>query len=110
MKWKWVACNAERQCVCCSRWNNAGDQSRRPFAHFMRAVVWSYFGTRDFGANPQIDESSVSRHIDQIPSSFISVGMPGKQIRRARLSREGRGRGRPRHRNHALAQIRQLTR
>lgn len=45
------------------------------FAGFMRTVLWSYLGRRDFQGDPRIDSFSVTRHVTSaFPPSFISVG------------------------------------
>lgn len=46
-----------------------------PFAAFMRTVLWSYFGRKDFHDDPRLDTFSVSRHVTSaFPPSFISAG------------------------------------
>lgn len=45
------------------------------FAGFMRTVLWSYFGEKDFMADPRVDTFSVLRHVTpSFPPSFISAG------------------------------------
>ena len=46
-----------------------------PFAAFMRTVLWSYFGRKDFRDDPRLEVFSVSRHVTSaFPPSFISAG------------------------------------
>jgi len=46
-----------------------------PFGHFMRTVVWSYSGRKEFGEKAQLPEFSVPRHVTaDFPPAFISVG------------------------------------
>lgn len=46
-----------------------------PFAAFMRTVLWSYSGRRDFLDDPRLDSFSVTRHLTPaFPPSFVSVG------------------------------------
>lgn len=46
-----------------------------PFAGFMQAVGWSYFGTKDFLSLPKIAEFSVIGHVSaDFPPLFISAG------------------------------------
>lgn len=45
------------------------------FAGFMRTVFWSYFGLREFGGHPLLDQFSVPRHVTPaFPPAFVSVG------------------------------------
>lgn len=45
------------------------------FGWFLRTVLWSYFGTKDFLADPRLAQFSVARHITpQYPPLFIAVG------------------------------------
>lgn len=46
-----------------------------PFAGFMRTVLWSYLGRKDFRDDPRLDTFSVVRHVTPaFPPSFISAG------------------------------------
>lgn len=46
-----------------------------PFAAFMRTVLWSYLGRKDFHDDPRLDTFSVARHVTPaFPPSFISAG------------------------------------
>jgi len=46
-----------------------------PFAGFMRTVLWSYLGKKDFRDDPRLDVFSVSRHVTPaFPPSFVSAG------------------------------------
>lgn len=45
------------------------------FGWFLRTVLWSYFGTRDFLSDPRLAQFSVARHITQrYPPVFIAAG------------------------------------
>ena len=46
-----------------------------PFAGFMRTVLWSYMGRKDFLDDPRLDAFSVARHVTPaFPPAFISAG------------------------------------
>ena len=46
-----------------------------PFAGFMRTVLWSYMGRKDFLDDPRLDTFSVARHVTPaFPPAFISAG------------------------------------
>jgi acetyl esterase len=46
-----------------------------PFGSFLKTVIWSYFGTRNFAGVPQLGDFSVARHLTpQFPPAFISAG------------------------------------
>lgn len=46
-----------------------------PFGHFMRTIVWSYSGRKEFGQQAMVAEFSVPRFVTpQFPPTFISVG------------------------------------
>lgn len=45
------------------------------FSGFMRTVLWSYLGRKDFMDDPRVGDFSVARHVTgAFPPSFISVG------------------------------------
>jgi acetyl esterase len=46
-----------------------------PFAGFLQAVGWSYFGTKDFSRSPGLAQFSVVDHVtSDYPPSFVSAG------------------------------------
>lgn len=46
-----------------------------PFGHFMRTVVWSYSGRKEFGEQALVPEFSVSRFVSaDFPPAYISAG------------------------------------
>ena len=46
-----------------------------PFAGFMRTVLWSYMGRKDFRDDPRIDTFSIARHVTPaFPPAFVSAG------------------------------------
>ena len=46
-----------------------------PFAGFMRTVLWSYMGRKDFLDDPRLDTFSVVHHVTPaFPPAFISAG------------------------------------
>jgi acetyl esterase len=45
------------------------------YGHFMRTIVWSYSGVKEFGEKARLPEFSVPRHVTgEFPPTFISVG------------------------------------
>ena len=45
------------------------------YGHFMRTIVWSYSGLKEFGEKARLPELSVPRHVTgNFPPAFISVG------------------------------------
>ncbi|QCI67160.1 alpha/beta hydrolase [Phreatobacter stygius] len=45
------------------------------FGWFIRTVLWSYLGTRDYAGDPRLAEFSVARHLSpRFPPAFVSVG------------------------------------
>jgi len=45
------------------------------YGHFMRTIVWSYSGVKEFGEKARLSEFSVPRHVNSnFPPAFISVG------------------------------------
>jgi acetyl esterase len=45
------------------------------FAAFLRTATWSYFGSKDFEADPRMAQFSVVRHVTaQFPPMFLSAG------------------------------------
>jgi acetyl esterase/lipase len=45
------------------------------FGGFLRTVMWSYFGTKDFLNDPRMAEMSVNRHVTaDYPPAFVSAG------------------------------------
>lgn len=46
-----------------------------PFGHFMRTIVWSYSGRKEFGEAARLPEFSIPRFVTaQFPPAFISAG------------------------------------
>jgi len=46
-----------------------------PFGSFLKTVIWSYFGTRDFVGLPQLSQFSIARHLNpRFPPAFVSAG------------------------------------
>jgi acetyl esterase/lipase len=46
-----------------------------PFGGFVRSVLWSYFGTKDFLTDPKVAQASVARYVtSDFPPMFISGG------------------------------------
>ncbi|MBL9215879.1 MAG: alpha/beta hydrolase [Opitutaceae bacterium] len=46
-----------------------------PFGGFLKTVLWSYFGRKDFLADPLLAQFSVTRHVTaEFPPAFISAG------------------------------------
>jgi len=46
-----------------------------PFGHFMRTIVWSYSGRKEFAETAMVPEFSIPRFVTaQFPPTFISVG------------------------------------
>ena len=42
---------------------------------FIRAMMWAYFGNKDFANDPRLAESAVNRHVTrEFPPAFVSVG------------------------------------
>ena len=59
----------------CGPYDAALVQWDSPFAAFMRTVLWSYLGRKDFREDPRLDAFSVARHVTPaFPPSFISAG------------------------------------
>ena len=59
----------------CGPYDAALVQWDSPFAGFMRTVLWSYLGKKDFLDDPRVDTFSVARHVTPaFPPSFISAG------------------------------------
>lgn len=59
----------------CGPYDAALVQWESPFASFMRTVLWSYLGQKDFLDDPRVDTFSVARHITPaFPPSFVSAG------------------------------------
>ena len=45
------------------------------YGHFMRTIVWSYSGAKEFGEKARLPEFSLPRHVTaDFPPAFISVG------------------------------------
>src|SRR5262249_19865966 len=45
------------------------------FGGFIRTVMWSYFGNKDFADDPRLATFSVNRHLTpRFPPAFVSVG------------------------------------
>lgn len=46
-----------------------------PFGGFLRTVLWSYLGRKDFQTDPRLEHFSVARHVTaDFPPAFISAG------------------------------------
>jgi acetyl esterase len=46
-----------------------------PYGHFMRTIVWSYSGRKEFGEKMQLSAFSIPRSVTaEFPPTFISVG------------------------------------
>ncbi|RLP73212.1 alpha/beta hydrolase [Mycetocola tolaasinivorans] len=46
-----------------------------PFGDFLKTVLWSYTGRRDYASDPQTRTASVLNYVDQnFPASFLTVG------------------------------------
>jgi acetyl esterase len=59
----------------CGPYDAALVQWDSPFAGFMRTVLWSYLGKKDFLDDPRVDTFSVARHVTPaFPPSFVSAG------------------------------------
>lgn len=59
----------------CGVYSMQGIDMDGPFGGFLRTVLWSYFGTRDFANDPRLNQFSVDKHITAaFPPTFISVG------------------------------------
>jgi Esterase/lipase len=59
----------------CGPYDAALVQWDSPYAAFMRTVLWSYLGRKDFHEDPRLDAFSVARHVTPaFPPSFISAG------------------------------------
>lgn len=59
----------------CGPYDAALVQWDSPFAGFMRTVLWSYLGQKDFLDDPKVDTFSVARHVTPaFPPSFVSAG------------------------------------
>jgi acetyl esterase len=59
----------------CGVYSVDGIDMNGPFGGFLRTVLWSYFGTRDFEDDPRLKQFSVTDHIpDNFPPTFITVG------------------------------------
>jgi acetyl esterase len=57
-----------------------------PWGHFMRTIVWSYSGVKEFGEKARLPEFSVARHVTgDFPPAFISVGNADRLLPHSRL-------------------------
>jgi acetyl esterase/lipase len=57
-----------------------------PFGHFMRTIVWSYSGRKEFGQNAMVPEFSVARFVTaDFPPTFISVGNADPLVRHSQV-------------------------
>ncbi len=59
----------------CGVYDIAAIRSDSPFGGFIRAAMWSYFGTRNIDGDLRLEEFAVGRHITPaFPPAFVSVG------------------------------------
>jgi acetyl esterase/lipase len=59
----------------CGAFGTEGIDLEGPFGGFLKTVLWSYFGTRDFAADPRLQEFSVAANMTpRYPPIFISAG------------------------------------
>jgi len=59
----------------CGPYNTALVNFDSKFGGFLRTVMWSYFGQKDFANAPGFDSFSVTNYVSgAFPSTFISVG------------------------------------
>lgn len=57
-----------------------------PFGHFMRTIVWSYSGRKEFDETAMVPEFSVPRFVTaQFPPTFISVGNADPLVRHSQV-------------------------
>ena len=56
------------------------------YGHFMRTIVWSYSGVKEFGEKARLPEFSVPRHVTgDFPPTFISVGNADPLMQHSRV-------------------------
>jgi len=59
----------------CGVFSMAGIDMDGDFGGFIRTVLWSYLGKREFEGDPKLAQFSVDKHVtDVFPPSFVSVG------------------------------------